>query len=170
MPTIELVTESVETVTFQWTRLVDSLGSTQIDEACFKEMPDGDDLEFGKFNDNGSLKDYEEVWRDVTPRTSRESLAWVLQSTDKTTFLGKVGNIFIAIRQTIDNDFAVRQDEFDGSSWVAHFEHRLPTSPPLSFDIALVDSLLREQQNLSGDRAKICIEGIDYFVLGLENI
>lgn len=159
----------METVTFQWTRLVDSLGSTQVDEASFEEMPDGDDLEFGKFNDNGLLKDYEEVWRDVTPRTSRESLAWILQSTDKTTFLGKVGSIFIAIRQTKDTGFAVRQDEFDGSSWVALFEHRPSTSPPLSFDIPWVDSLLREQQNPPGDGNKICIEGIDYFVLGLEN-
>jgi hypothetical protein len=53
---------------------------------------------------------YEEVWRDVTAKKSHSELSWILQATDGSAFVGKVGGIYLAIRRTSAGFAALRED------------------------------------------------------------
>lgn len=54
---------------------------------------------------------YEEVWRDITARKRPSDLSWILQSTDGSAFVGKVGGIYLAIRKTSAGFAALREDD-----------------------------------------------------------
>ncbi|SPO01219.1 uncharacterized protein DNG_03966 [Cephalotrichum gorgonifer] len=116
-----------EPPTFRWTHIIDSLNLTIPDEAYFEKLPNGDDLEIGTtpcpFKD-GALTDYEEVWRDITVKSSAEELSWILQSDDGSAFIGKVGTIYLAIRKVGDGGFAARREDRDtsGSDWNVSYE------------------------------------------------
>lgn len=96
------------------------------DEAHFEKLPNGDDLEIGTTpapHLGGVPTAYEEVWRNVTSKRSPDELSWILQSSDGTTFVGKVGNIYLAIRKASDGFSARREDRHgvDGG-WNVVFE------------------------------------------------
>ncbi|OAL20298.1 hypothetical protein AYO22_09010 [Fonsecaea multimorphosa] len=111
---------------FQWTRIIDSLGSPRSDEASFEQMENGDDLETGRFDreGNGNLANYEEVWRDVTAKAESDDSAWILQSIDGSMFLGKVGDVFLGMQQSGQGHFAVRKEIYtsEAGKWEDVFE------------------------------------------------
>ncbi|KAF2703243.1 hypothetical protein K504DRAFT_474097 [Pleomassaria siparia CBS 279.74] len=130
-------------LTCQWTRIIDSLGSTNPDEAAFKDLPNGDDLEFGTFSKDGVPTSYEEIWRDVTTEFIGDGDAWILQSGDGSTFLGKVGGIFLGMRQTPEGSFAVRKEvlsDSKGGGWKVEFESGAVEGIPRALDAVDVKS------------------------------
>ncbi|KAM0546725.1 hypothetical protein ACHAPJ_010653 [Fusarium lateritium] len=98
--------------TYRWTHIIDSLDLTVPDEAYFNKLPSGDDIEIGSTpcpHKDGAVTDYEEVWRDITSQPLTAS-SWILQSQDGTTFVGRVGNVYLAIRKGADGSFSARRD------------------------------------------------------------
>lgn len=124
-------------MTFQWTRIIDSFGSSQADVASFTELPNGDDLESGMFVKDGTPTSYEEVWRDITGEYAMGTeAAWILQSVDGLSFLGRVGGIFIGMRQDQDRNFGVRKEVFDDAKgWHVTFESGSTDAIPTSSDV-----------------------------------
>jgi hypothetical protein len=89
-------------------------------------------LESGKaiHPETSILTEYEEVWRAV-PITSRETFqyAWILESLDGKTFLGRVGGVFQAMMVDIDDDgkqqhFSARRQLWKGDNedWITKYE------------------------------------------------
>ncbi|KIW74468.1 hypothetical protein Z517_12408 [Fonsecaea pedrosoi CBS 271.37] len=130
-------------LTFRWTRIIDSKGSRQSDEASFVDLSNGDSLETGKFDKegNGTLTDYEEVWRDVTKDTEsdEEGSAWILQSTDESMFLGRIGHMFLGMQESAQGCFAVRKEVWSSKSgtgsWHTVFEAGPVQSIPRAGDV-----------------------------------
>lgn len=114
------------TATFRWTHIIDSLDLTVPDEAHFVKLPNGDDLEIGTTpapHLGGVPTAYEEVWRDVTSKRDPGEMSWILQSSDGTTFVGKVGGTYVAMSKTRSVFQARREDRLDGdSAWTLTFE------------------------------------------------
>ena len=114
-------------MTCRWTHIIDSLDLTEPDEAYFNKLSNGDDLEIGTtkcpFKD-GAMTAYEEVWRDVTPKLQANDPSWIIQSSDGSAFVGKVGNISVAMRKDPNGGFAVRKQELDqsGGTWETSYE------------------------------------------------
>ena len=113
-----------DAATFQWTRIIDSLGSTQTDEATFTSLPNGDDLESGIFVKDDQPTAYEEVWRDVTDDEAKRTPSWIVQSEDGSVIYGKVGSIFMGMRRDEQGRFEVRREDYDLSKqcWKPVFE------------------------------------------------
>lgn len=115
-----------EPPTFRWTHIIDSLDLTVPDEAHFVKLPNGDDLEIGTTpapHLGGVPTAYEEVWRDVTSKRDPGEMSWILQSSDGTTFVGKVGGTYVAMSKTRSVFQARREDRLDGdSAWTLTFE------------------------------------------------
>ena len=155
-------------MTFQWTRIIDSTGSKQVDEASFAEMTNGDDLEFGNFSLDGILKPYEEVWRDITPPAEPNSLAWILQSTCGTNFIGKIGRIFIGMQQSLNGTFAARKEELDESIRVVSFDSEPSGHFFDQVNIPLLESELRSRKCTAG--CQVDVSGCQYIVRGLEEL
>ncbi|CAH0059085.1 unnamed protein product [Clonostachys solani] len=114
-------------LTFRWTHIIDSLDLTVPDEAHFEKLPNGDDLEIGTTpcpHNGGALTEYEEIWRDITSRKEQDDPSWILQSADGTTFIGRVGAIYLAIRKSETGDFCARREDLSSSSqsWEVTFE------------------------------------------------
>ncbi|KAI1851700.1 hypothetical protein JX265_010934 [Neoarthrinium moseri] len=129
-------------LTCQWTRIIDSLGSTDPDEAAFSELPNGDSLEYGTFNKDGVPTSYEEVWRDVKATVDSENWAWIIQSVDGSTFLGKLDNIFLGMKQQVKGgSFAVRKEEYDGASkeWKTTFADGDTDTIPRALDALKIE-------------------------------
>ncbi|KAF7563755.1 hypothetical protein G7046_g379 [Stylonectria norvegica] len=122
-------------LTCRWTHIIDSLDLTEPDEAYFNKLPNGDDLEIGTtkcpFKD-GAMTPYEEVWRDVTPSLESGDPSWIIQSSDGLTFVGKIGDVSVAIRKGSDGGFAVQKQQFSKSqpgwetSYTSEDFHELP--------------------------------------------
>ncbi|CVK98832.1 uncharacterized protein FMAN_08414 [Fusarium mangiferae] len=107
--------------TYRWTHIIDSLDLTVPDEAYFNKLSNGDDIEIGSTpcpHKDGAVTEYEEVWRDITPKPLNAS-SWILQSQDGMTFVGKVGNVYLAIKKGADGSFLARKDtlNFSSNSW-----------------------------------------------------
>lgn len=67
----------------------------------FTTLPNGDDLETGSMpcaNRANAVTEYEEVWRKLSPRPGPK-LAWILQSVEGKTFLGRIGGGYMALSQ-----------------------------------------------------------------------
>lgn len=149
--------------------MIDSTGSTQPDEAHFKELPNGDDLEYGTFPKDGTTPvPYEEIWRDVTKGDAKQS-AWILQSVDGNTFLGRVGDIFLGMRQEQDHSFGVRKEVYNASekAWKVVFETG-PTRGVLQAIevVKQIESVMRGTRTTTGDEIVLC--GRAYVVRGFE--
>lgn len=144
------------------------MGSSTADEAAFKTVPNGDDLEYGTFRKDGVPTPYEEVWRDVTAEVAGDRNCWILQSDDGSTFLGKIGSVFLGMHQTMRENFAVRKEVFSESSgqWQTTFESG-PAGPiPTAVTIAHLES--RMQDGKPGD--KVQLKDTDFFIRGLGQI
>lgn len=101
----------------RWVKTIDSLGPSDPDEGTFTTLPSGDDLEVGSMpypERNNEVTEYEEVWRKLTP-TPGSKYAWILESVDRKTFLGRVGGAFLALHEGQDNSFGARSEEWTES-------------------------------------------------------
>lgn len=116
-------------------------------------MPNGDDLEYGEFDQ----KPYEEVWRDVTDEISIDGgdRAWIVQSVDGNTFLGKVGGIYMGMSRTEDGNFGVRKEVYDktAGNWKIEFENGPVSHIPRATDVIPSELLFKttgEVHSISG--------------------
>lgn len=157
-------------MTFQWTRIIDSTGSSQADDAKFKTLPNGDDLEYGEFNQDGTSVPYEEVWRDVTNAVSvdGDDCAWILQSVDGSTFLGKVGGIYMGMSRTEDGRFGVRKEVCDKTtgSWKIEFESGPVVDIPRAMDVIPSEPQLKTMATTPGDKGH-ALSGHEYVIRGI---
>ncbi|KAF2673058.1 hypothetical protein BT63DRAFT_466630 [Microthyrium microscopicum] len=88
-------------VTYQWTHDIDSQGYTEPDIGSLPVDPVGDFLETGTapHPETGIVTKFEEAWRALSiPFSTEFPYAWILQSEDGRTFIGKAGGIFQAMR------------------------------------------------------------------------
>jgi hypothetical protein len=154
-------------VTFQWTRIIDSFGITDPDEAAFEELPNGDSLETGNFKKDGVLTAYEEVWRDVTGRDGEGSSAWILQSADGSTFLGKVADTYIGMQQEEPGSFAVRKEVYREAqrSWEVEFESGSVQEIPRAAAALEIEPQLVGRKLESGKNVRV--RNHEYIVRGL---
>ena len=154
-------------MTFLWTRIIDSFGSTQADEAALAELPNGDDLETGIFVKDGTPTAYEEVWRDVTETSAAENPAWILQSDDGLAFLGRIGTVFMGMRQGQDGSFGVRREVLDDVSkgWQIVFETGPTQSIPSAEEVLKEESLIVE----ASTEATVEVAGGKYAVRALHS-
>lgn len=110
----------------RWNKVIDSLGAAgEADEGAFEKLPNGDDLETGSMpcpHKNDAVTDYEEVWHVLTPRPGSKR-AWILQSGDGKTFLGRVGGSYMAMSQGEGMSFSARSEELDGADtkWITKY-------------------------------------------------
>lgn len=134
------------------------------DEAYFVKLENGDDLEIGSTpcpHKDGAVTAYEEVWRDITANVQTGDQSWILQSSDGTTFIGKVGSIYLAIKKDMDGTFTARKEELNGT-WRVSFESERQGLPQVS-------QVLKEFEVKGRDWAvgqKAVIAGIEYEVRG----
>lgn len=64
---------------------------------------------------NDLMTEFEEVWKTLEP--SKEfGKAWIVQSVDGLTFLGRIGDAFLAMRQSEDA-FGARRELFKDGAW-----------------------------------------------------
>ncbi|CZR62155.1 uncharacterized protein PAC_12052 [Phialocephala subalpina] len=117
-----------EPFTYQWTRIIDSTGILDPDEAAWdwQKLGNGDAFESGIAKcplKNGALTSYEEIWRDVT-RAGPTPNSWILQSADGRTFLSCIGATFLGMRSDPDGGFDVKRSEWDSKqkAWSIKFE------------------------------------------------
>jgi hypothetical protein len=149
--------------------VIDSTGSAQPDEAHFKELPNGDDLEYGTFPKDGTTPvPYEEIWRDVTEGDAKQS-AWILHSVHNNTFLGRVGGIFLGMRQEQNHSFGVRKEVYDASEkvWKVVFETGPTRGVLRAIEVVQqLESVLRGRVMTAGE--EIVLFGHAYVVRGFE--
>lgn len=92
-------------------------------------------------------------------RAGPETLAWILQSVDGTTFVGLLGAIYLGMRREEDGSFTVRRDEWHGQAgWEVKFTSRDVTGIPNIADVLSVGKvkwILDEE---------IVIKGVSYVV------
>ncbi|KAF7561657.1 hypothetical protein G7046_g2487 [Stylonectria norvegica] len=121
--------------TCRWTHVIDSLNLTEPDEAQLFTLPNGDELEVGSTAnplENGAISSFEEVWRNVTLHHSLSKTSWILQSSEGTVFIGKVGNISLALSKISGTGFVARREDSgkDGQEWEVTFESGDASSLP----------------------------------------
>lgn len=159
---------------FQWTRIIDSLGSTQTDEAAFTALPNGDDLETGTFLKDSTPLPYEEVWRDVTDEMAGidNSPSWIVQSSDGCVFLGKIGCVYLAMSQDEKGRYAVRREVDNGArGWTTVFESGVSHAGGLlrAADVVQVlDDVKVGRGDGEGVGGRIAVGGVDYVILGYQ--
>ncbi|CAG9954252.1 unnamed protein product [Clonostachys rosea f. rosea IK726] len=156
-------------LTFRWTHIIDSLDLTVPDEAHFERLPNGDDLEIGSTpcpHKGGALTEYEEVWRDTTSRKEPGDLSWILQSADGTTFIGRVGTIYLAIRKSETGDFSARREDLSSSSqtWEVTFESgKVESLPRASSALKQIGATKRVEHGT------LHVDDINYIVRAFSN-
>jgi hypothetical protein len=124
-------------------------------------LPNGDDLETGVFNKEGIPTQYEEVWRDATTEMGGYGAAWIIQSSDGSTFLGRIGRMFIAMRQS-PRGFAVRREALSESSehWVLIFEDGPTRNLPRAVDVI---SAVNCDMEIGG---KLTVQNAEFLIRG----
>jgi hypothetical protein len=105
----------------RWIKIIDSFGSSEPDEGTFTPLANGDDLETGSMPCAGkgnAITEYEEVWRKLTPRPGGSRQAWILQSLEGKTFLGRIGGGYMALSEEAGRRFGARSEEWSvGGGW-----------------------------------------------------
>jgi len=99
----------------RWIKTIDSLGPSDPDEGEFTKLPNGDDLETGEMpcaEKGDVVTKYEEVWRQLKPLPGPKH-AWIIQSVDGKTFLGRIGGGFMALSQKVVGKFSARSEEWN---------------------------------------------------------
>lgn len=70
----------------------------------------------------GAVTEYEEVWRRLSPREGVKH-AWILQSVDEKTFLGRIGGGYMALREGEGRKFGARREEWDvNHGWSVRYQ------------------------------------------------
>ncbi|KAH8897596.1 hypothetical protein GQ53DRAFT_837472 [Thozetella sp. PMI_491] len=159
----------------RWYHVIDSRNVFDPDEGSFEKLPNGDDLETGCMpcpERNNEITPYEEVWRAL-PLPAGLERGWVLQGKhgNATSFLGRVGGIFVAMRQRTDGSFAVSKEELvsdvgQPQQWVGQYRsggHDLPSLERLG--VAEFDG---ESMWKIDDQVEI--EGQGYIVRAIESL
>jgi hypothetical protein len=124
-PLLETLLIDLRAVKCRWIKIIDSLGPSQPDEGSFITLPNGDSLETGSMpcpEKGGAVTEYEEVWRKLEPREGVKH-AWILQSVDGKTFLGRIGGEHIALREGKGSTFGARWEQWDvNNGWSVKYE------------------------------------------------
>jgi hypothetical protein len=118
--------------TYQWIHIIDSKDSKAPDIGTCPNSASGDFLETGKapHPKTNIVTEYEEVWHPLSiPSAKTIPYAWILQSEDGATFLGKVGGVFQAMRADRDKlgkqkSFCARRELWDveQEAWIIKYE------------------------------------------------
>jgi hypothetical protein len=113
------------------------------------------------------LRSYEEVWRDMTGRDCEGSSAWILQSADGSTFLGKVADTYIGMRQEEPGSFVVRKEVYREAqrSWEVEFESGSVQEIPRAAAALEIESQLVGRKLESGKSVRV--RNHEYIVRGL---
>ncbi|CAM1503144.1 Fc.00g079200.m01.CDS01 [Cosmosporella sp. VM-42] len=156
--------------TCQWTHIIDSLDLTEPDEAQLFKLPNGDELEVGSTPcplRGGAMTSFEEVWRNVTVHFSPGDPSWILQSSRGTTFMGKVGNIYLALRKDKEVGFVARREELcqAGGDWEITFESGDVKSLPR---VAQVAHQLGVGQRAWTIGESVGVGGVEYIIRGFD--
>lgn len=154
-------------MTCQWTRIIDSLGSSDVDEAAFRTLPNGDDLEFGTFSMGGLPTAYEEIWRDVTQEQAGDGTSWILESSDGTAFLGKVGNVFLGMSQKEAASFVVWKEILNNGEWESVFHSGVVAGFPTATDT--VQAIVSAGQGRQAGKV-INVKNAEFVLRGLGQI
>ncbi|TVY29257.1 hypothetical protein LHYA1_G002928 [Lachnellula hyalina] len=112
--------------TIRFSHHIDSRGFYGIDKGDFSTLPNGDDLEVGTMpapHLDGKVAPYEEVWREYAMPASGTT-SWILRSSDKKTFVGKIGGYYIALGEREVGGFAALREEIDRDtkSWSVKYK------------------------------------------------
>lgn len=180
-----------------FTHDIDSNNNFNVSDPCpFIPLPNGDDLETGTMSrpdvPGAPLTDYEEVWRYLSPisggQMSSPPVAWILESDDgdglvgqrraNKTFLGRIGDRYLALRQeqthTTGPDWqakisggevSARSEVWCGDHWeqkhiLGSGQHSLPS---MSRDFDLVDQASWEKVG-----QRVVVGGRRYIVRAFE--
>jgi hypothetical protein len=116
----------------------------------------------------GKVSPYKEVWREHTVPASGTS-SWILQSSNKKTFLGKIGGYYVALGEREVGGFAALREELDGDtkSWSAKYKlgpHN--TLPSLQTNQKLLDNegswKLGDEVDANGEKFRVlAIEAVE---------
>lgn len=158
----------------QFTHIIDSRGYTEPDQGTFSQLPNGDDLETGTMpcpEKGNVMTDYEEVWRDL-PVTGESGgrAAWIVQSVDDvegTTFVGRLGNAFMAFRKSRDGSFFAKREEWGEKEnrWQTKYLVGDHSTPWLE---GAGDWSLREESSWSVGEVVHDLKGVQYRVRAFE--
>ncbi|TVY13543.1 hypothetical protein LARI1_G009261, partial [Lachnellula arida] len=122
----ERITVPEQPATVRFSHHIDSRGFYGIDQGDFSQLPNGDDLEVGTMpapHLDGKVAPYEEVWREYAA-PAPGTTSWILRSSDKKTFVGKIGGYYIALGEREVGGFAALREEMDVNtkSWSAKYK------------------------------------------------
>jgi Protein HRI1 len=157
------------TVKCRWIKLIDSLGPSDPDEATFTKLPNGDYLETGSMpspNHNDDVTEFEEVWRRGALLPGSEC-AWIIQSVDGKTFLGRVGGSYLALSEGKGGVFNARREEWDEQDgWrIIYAIGNVEGLPRLA---SSGNQIKKEASWSIGE--KVVVLGNDYVVRGFEEL
>lgn len=99
----------------------------------------------------------------MTEETAGDGYSWIIQSSDGSTFLGKVGHVFLGMRQDGKGNFAVRKEVFNESKgdWEMVFE-----SGPAAC-LSKVEQAQSRVRAAGKAGEKVDVEKVEYVIRGL---
>jgi hypothetical protein len=157
------------TVKCRWIKLIDSLGPSDPDEATFTKLGNGDYLETGSMpspDHNDVVTKFEEVWRRGVLLPGSE-FAWIIQSVDGKTFMGRVGGSYLALSEGNGDVFNARREEWDEQEgW--RINYAIGNVEGLPRLASISDQIKSESSWSIGD--KVVVLGNDYIVRGFEEL
>lgn len=159
----------------RWIHIIDSKerSGTAPDEGTFTKLPNGDDLERGKMacpERGGAITEYEEVWRVLDPLPGPK-WAWILQSVDGKTFVGRIGGGYIALREGNQKKFGARSEEWDAEEGGWRVKHVIGEQELLAEipSFARFGKYMFEGESGWAVGGHVDISGKGYIVRGFEN-
>jgi hypothetical protein len=157
------------TVKCRWIKLIDSLGPSDPDEATFTKLPNGDYLETGSMpspDHNDAVTEFEEVWRRGVLVPGSEC-AWIIQSVDGKTFLGRVGGSYLVLSEGKGGVFNARREEWDEQDgW--RINYAIGNVEGLPRLASIGDQINSESSWSIGE--KVVVLGNDYIVRAFEEL
>jgi hypothetical protein len=116
---------------------------------------------------SNAITDYEEVWRKLVPRPGPKH-AWILQSVEGKTFLGRISGTYMALSEEKGHKFGARSEEWNAKNgWSVKYAVGDVENVP-SFAIAGSELLDGEAAWKIGDT--VVILGKDYVVRAFEDL
>lgn len=152
----------------RWIKEIDSLGPSDPDEGEFTKLPNGDYFETGSMpyaEKGNAVTQYEEVFRELMPFPGPKH-AWILQSMDGKTFLGRAAGRFMALSQNDGGGFSARSEEWnEQEGWKTKYAIGNIDGVP-----SLAGGPLIEGDWTWKVGAKVEIRGAGYVVRGCESL